>query len=613
MATVAHLTDVHLYPDIDPRRAAASDRPKAPPPLEAPAPPPQKAAAGLGIEANTSAAACVFAYAVSVDALSSLPTTVVADVPTSLRVTALVLVAMLGAPPVDPDLFFEQRGLAFLLLMCAAVFGLHEQELYPRVADAIYSLVGGWAIVVAYAKAAPKVEERGYDGKGQRENMTALAAALLAYAGARVVRAGATHAGTVAGFRESHEDFTTRGYAMADDAVASALVFGGVACVGAAVVVFLNHDAIYEHGCAPVSSVLGMLSVLVFTGAFVAQVVFYSRVDELSAIFGEDSCDGGVDVCAASIRARRLHSANGSPATLWACAVGLVLFAFPHARRCRSRSLYFRGCRDDYEYEDGRFAVETAANASGWTAVIASLAALVVVLAVADHSATLASVEVLLLYGSIPLAWFGAAWIATGVHFAGLLLHVVNKTGTIYGFDLSYLTHWSVLITLVLLAVLTVTMLIAFVLYDSRCSRDRVADCVDIITAHSIAALTSIQLVLTLASLGICASYDGGRVFLGSNSWTAFGMQWSTQHCLSFFFAAALVGARYECWLPEVSSLWLKVWWYATPFLAVVAWGIALLAKKDAVPYQQVADPVALVVATVGALVPWGTIGYYLC
>ena len=533
--------------------------------------------------------------------------------PTSLRVTALVLVAMLAAPPVDPDLFFEQRGLAFLLLMCAAVFGLHEQELYPRISDAIYALVGGWAIVVSYAKAAPKVEERGYDGKGQRENMVALAAALLAYAGARVVRAGATHAGTVAGFAESHADVTTRGYAMADDVVASALVFGGVSCVGAAVVVFLNHDAVYEHGCAPVSNVLGMLSVLAFTGAFVAQVVFYSRLEDMGAIFGEASCDGSADVCGASIRARRLHSANGTPATLWACAVGLVLFAFPHARRCRSRSLYFRGCKDDYEYEEGRVAVAAASNATGWTAVVASLVALVVVLAVADHTATLASVEVLLLYGSIPLAWFGAAWIATGVHVAGLALHVVHKTGTIYGFDLSYLTHWSVLITLVLLAVLTVTMLIAYVLYDSRCSRNRVADCVDIITAHSIAALTSLQLVLTLATLGFCAAYDGGRVFMGANSWTAFGMQWSTQHCLSFFFAAALVGARYECWLPEVSSRWLKFWWYATPAAAVVAWVIAMLAKGDTVPYQQVADPVALVVATVGALVPWGVIGYYLC
>ena len=565
------------------------------------------------IEANTSAAACVFAYAIAIDALSSLPTTVIADVPTSLRVTALVLIAILGAPPVSADLFFEQRSIAFLLLVVAAIFGLHEQELYPRVADATYSILGGWVMIVAYAKAAPKREERGYDDKGQRENMSALSAAFLAYAGARVVRAGATHAGTVVGFTESHDDITTRGFAMADDVVASAMVFGGVACVGAAIVVFLNHDAIYEHGCAPVSRVLGMISVLVFTAAFVVQVVFYARIDKMRAIFDDTACDGSVDVCAASIRARRLHVANGSPATLWACAVGLVLFAFPYSRRCKSRSKYYRDCKDDYEYDDGQIAVETKANATGWTALIASLVALFVVLVIVDESATLASIEVLLLYVSIPLAWFGTAWIATSVHFAGLALHVANMTGTVYGLNLSYFTHWSVLLTLLLLAILTITMLIAFLLYNSRCSRDRISDGVDVTTAHSIAALTSMQLVLTLLSLGLCAAYDGGRVAMGSRSWTAFGMEWSTQHCLSFFFSAALVGARYECWLAEVNTLWLKVWWYATPVLVLLAWIIALVAKKDPSPYQQVADPLALGVVTVGALVPWGLIGYYLC
>ena len=546
------------------------------------------------------------------DALSSLPTTVVADVPTSLRVTALVLVAMLGAPPVDPDLFFEQRGLTFLLLMCAAVFGLHEQEIYPRIADAIYSLVGGWAIVVAYARAAPKVEERGYDGKGQRENMAALAAALLAYAGARVVRAGATHAGMVVGFTESHEDFATRGYAMADDVVASALVFGGVACVGAAVVVFLNHDAIYEHGCAPVSNVLGMLSVLVFSGAFVAQVMFYARVDELSAIFGDNSCDGSTDVCSASIRARRLHVANATPATLWACAVRLVLFAFPHARRCRSRSLYFRGCKDDYEYEEGRTAVAAASNATGWTAVFASLVALVVVFAISDHTATLASVEVLLLYGSIPLAWFGAAWLATAVHFAGLVLHVIHKTGTVYGFDLSYLTHWTVLLTLLLLAVLTVTMLIAFLLYDSLLPRprrrlrrhhhralDRGAD-VDPARADARvprrlrrlrrrARLLGLQQLARLRHAVVDAALPElllrGRARRRALRVLAPGGEQPVAQNLVVYDAGPHTG------------------------------GVGDFADRQAGrrPYEQVADPLALVVATLGALVPWGVIGYYLC
>ena len=38
-----------------------------------------------------------------------------------------------------------------------------------------------------------------------------------------------------------HEDFETRGYAMADDVVASALVFGGILRCHA-VIIFPNHD-----------------------------------------------------------------------------------------------------------------------------------------------------------------------------------------------------------------------------------------------------------------------------------------------------------------------------------------------------------------------------------
>ena len=115
------------------------------------------------IEANTSTAACIFAYAICLDALSSLPTTVIADVPSSLRVTAFVLISALASPPVDSGYFIEQRGLTFLFLMIVAIFGLHEQELFPRVADSIYCLVGGWAIIVAFAKSGPKLGEKGYD------------------------------------------------------------------------------------------------------------------------------------------------------------------------------------------------------------------------------------------------------------------------------------------------------------------------------------------------------------------------------------------------------------------------------------------------------------------
>jgi len=590
------------------------------------------------IEANSLAAACVFVLAIAVDALSSLPAAGVADVPTSLRVSSLVLVSMVAAPPVEAVLLFEQRFGAALLLAAASGIALHSAELHARISDALYSLVGGWSVVGAYAKGGPRRRERGYDAKGQRENVNALAAALLGYAGMRIVRQGVFHASEAARFSMEHDDIATRGLAYADDLTATMLVFGGAVCVCALVVVIVNHDNIYDHGSVPVSSVMGMLAVLVFTAAFVAQISFYANVEQLDAVFGYAACEGGEDVCAASIRARRMYVANGSPATLWACAVGMVLFAFPHARRCRTRYDYHHG-PDDETVTRYNLHIDHAAYATGWVSALSALVAVIVVLSFTDAESTLRCVELLLLYGSIPIAWFGTSWIATAVHAAGLLLHVIDKTGSPFGFDLNYYTHWCVLLTLLLLLVLTVTMAIAGLLYASWCSQWNWIDWIDVTTALALVALVSVQLHLTLCSLSITASFGGSNVVLGAVSWPAFGMQWSSQHCLSFFFAAALAGARYEPqhpWLARALSAcdddcehereesekvrrsWLgpralRIFWFGTPLLAVVAWIVAMASIQTGLPYAQAADMSSIVVAWIGAVVPWAIIGAWLC
>lgn len=584
------------------------------------------------LEANTLAAACVFVLAIAIDALSALPAAGIADVPTSLRVTSLVLVSVVAAPPVEAPYLFEQRFGALLGLAVVSGIALHNSELHARISDALYCLVGGWAIVGAYAKGGPTRREKGFDAKGQRENVTALAAALLGYAGMRVVRQGVFHASEAITFSMDHDDFSTRGLAYADDLAATMLIFGGCVCVCTLVIVLVSHDNVYDHGCAPVSSVVGMLSVVVFTAAFVAQVSFFAHIEQLDAIFGEAACEGDEVVCAATIRARRMYAANSSPATLWVCAVGMVLFAFPYARRCHTRREYHHGCDEERRGRNGRrgysYDVEGAATAAGWVAFVSAIVGLVVVLAFTDSSATLRCLELLLLYSSIPLAWFGTSWIATGVHSAGLLLHVVDKTGSAFGFDLAYLTHWSILVTLLLLLVLTVTMAIAQLLYASWCSNDRFIECNDVTTALGLVALVSIQLLLTLSSLGVAASFGGSNVVLGAQSWPAFGMQWSSQHTLSFFFAAALAGARYEPqhpWLAREGAdcdprprSWLgpkalRATWILVPLLTVLAWLIAMAAIEQEMPYAQMADISALAVACIGGLVPWAIVGWWLC
>jgi len=552
-------------------------------------------------EGNVVSAGAVFVASIVLDALTALPTTIVVDVPTSMRTTALVLAALVAAPPVEADFLFEQRGLACLLLLATAFYGLHNGGVNARIADALYSLLCGWAVLLIFGVSGPKPGERGHDAKGKRENVIALSAAFLGYAGARIMRSALYHPAEVTGFTASHEDIEARGYAMADDLVASTLVFGGALCVCAAGIILLNHDAIYEHGCEPVATVVAQLSVLIFSAAFVVQVAGYARIDELEALFGDSACVGDIDVCTNSFRARRLYTANSSPAALWACAVGLTIFAFPYDRRCRTRRDYFVHPEDPDELE--------AATGSGNVALAASIIAVVVVYSYADS--LWPALELLLLFFSIPAAWYSSTWIACVLHAAGMLVYIVGRLGDPFGFDLTFLTHWCVAATLLLTLVLGVATFVSWLLYASCCSTGRYILWLENATALLIVALVSIQLFLTIASLAVISGYDGSIVT--TVSWRSSSLRWVTQHSLGFFFSAALVGGRFECHNGRIARWLLRLVWFAVPIALSTCWAFTLFAVGSFIPYGTTGDLASIVIATLAALLPWGIAGVVMC
>tara|TARA_B110001452_G_scaffold120849_1_gene100286 strand:- start:361 stop:2127 length:1767 start_codon:yes stop_codon:yes gene_type:complete len=558
----------------------------------------------LVAEGNVVAACAIFASSIAFDALNALPTTIVADVPVSLRTTALVLVALIAAPPVEPHFLFEQRALACVLLAIAAWIGLHHGGPNARVADATYCLLGGWATILIYGLSGPMQGERGYDARGRRENLVALASGFLGYAGLRVVRASVSHATEVVQFSVSDQEVSARGYAQADDLVAATLGFGGLICIAASVIVLMNHDLIYEYGCTPVCTVMAMLSVLVFTAAFVVQIATYARLDDMPTLFGDGACTGLIDVCEMTYRARRMYSANASPATLWACAVGLTIFAFPYERRCRTR-------RDYYTREQELASVE-ASRAAGWLAIVSAAVAVVAVYVFSDGTSVLASIEVLLLYCSIPLAWFGYTWLACALHAAGIMVYTIERLGSAFGFDLTYLTHWNVAATLLTTLLLSVTTGISQLLYSSFCSRERYVGWIEYVTACGLVALVSMQLSLTIGSLGIVSGYDGSR-FGDGRGWRVTSFEWATQHCISFFFAAALVGGRYECQNPYIRRWILQTVWFSVPLLLVAGWIITMLAMDTTVPYGATGDILSLLLSALAALVPWIVVGTVVC
>ena len=559
----------------------------------------------LVAEGNVVAAATIFSASVVLDALNALPTTLVVDVPVSMRTTALVLIALVASPAVRDDLRFQQRTVASVLLAIVAWIGLHQGGRNARIADALYSLLCGWAVILIFGLTGPGVSKRGHDAKCRRENVIALSAAFLGYSGVRIVRAGLLHAPEVAHFTASHGDITSRGLAMADDLVASTMVFGGILCVAASIIVLSNHEAIYEYGCDPICAVLGHLSVLVFTAAFVIQVVAFSKLDELGALFGDDACAGDADVCETSYRARRLYTSNSSAASLWCCAVGLVAFAFPYSRRCKTRRDYFGKAEEDE-------AAREAAAGSGYAAAVSAVVAVVVVYFHGDRANLLPSLELLLLYASIPVAWFGNTCIACALHAVGIAMYTVGRVGSVWGFDLSYLTHWFVACTLLVVIALTVTTLVSWALYASCCSQGRYIVWLDTLTALLMVALVSMQLFLVIASLAIGSGYDGVLI-ADTPSWRVSSVNWCTQHSISFFFSAALVGGRFEAHNGEVGRFTLRAIWFALPLLLGICWFVYLMIHSASVPYTATGDTISLGIAVAAAAAPWIISGMVIC
>ena len=82
---------------------------------------------------------------------------------------------------------------------------------------------------------------------------------------------------------------------------------------------------------------------------------------------------------------------------------------------------------------------------------------------------------------------------------------------------------------------------------------------------------------------------------------------------MSFFFAAALVGGRFEIQNPAIARATLRSVWFGTPALLVALWTGALVLLDEAIPYTQAWEPVPIAIAVLGAAVPWATVGSVVC
>ena len=545
---------------------------------------------------NAVGACAVAVNAIAMDALSALPPTVVKDVPSSLRCTAMVLVFCLGSPVVMPDaidvdLSWQQRGLAFIGLIFVAAMGDHASEVNVRVADAVFVLISGWAGIFLFVHKS----QRAVSG-------SALFGAFLTYVGSRAARVGLVHSAETRAFSVSGDSFETQGYALADTTIAVTVVFAGSILTSTGIIILLNTDLINAVGSHAVSPIVSMNSGCAFAAALVSQLSVYSRIGTLPSLFGASACTGGPSVCAAAYRARRFYLANSSSACLWAGIVASTIFSLPKSRRCLTRRNF---------YLDSRLG-----TASGTIAALVSAVAIVASFVFASGSSmVIVQVEIILLYIAIPTAWFVSTPGACILSIAGNVMYMGQHMNSSLGFNWSYFTHWSLFATLCLTTVLCVTTGISRGLYLFQLNPSPV---VETITGVVVAAATSIQLALTLATLGLVVSYDGSYVANTSASWSEQGFQYTAQHSLGFFFFAAVLGSRYEMGDPVIAndssaipiSLSLRrISWLATPPILGLGWIIRLVASKEQSPYDEITGMGAFYVAVVSAFVSWIVVG----
>jgi hypothetical protein len=554
------------------------------------------------VEDNVVCGLFVLITAFVLDALCALPGAVLDDVPASLRTTSLSLIVLLGAPAVSKsrEFLLEQRAVLGVLTAVAAFMGMNQAEPSARNADGLFSLVGVLSVIVACATNGTAVQHSTKQQRMEmREHLVALFGAMLWYIGTRIVRHALALPNEILGFLVAHGDLEMRGYGVVNDLSVLGMSFSGAIIAAFGAIVLLNHDLVLHVGSGALSSVAGILACFVFLGAFTAQISAFTLMERLPALFGSFACDGSYEECQAAYRARRLFTASTSTSSIWAAAVSMAVFSFSHQRRVASRKEHFLFYPDVYS--------------PPYAGVIfITLACLAIVGSFVDENASMdwADIELGMLLLSVPLALFNMPILACAVHFAAQLIYVVTRF-TLYGYyAMNYFTHQSILATLVITGVVTLLSLVSYFLYSFENQR-LYWQGLEQANGMFMVALLSIQMFLTIGTAGMTSGYTGIFYESGKPSWRVSGYEFSIQHSVSFFFAAALFAVRYEYHL--LSRAWMRAAWFIPTTLVGTSWMLCItLLDESGSPYEAYLDIGSFIIGMTAAAVSWVGVGLFL-
>jgi len=563
-------------------------------------------------EKNTLAAAAVFLGALVIDAFTSSEPFDGSEAPTSLRTTALVLLACLAAPPIRQYMVFEQRVVIGLILATVALVGWHETGSGGRVADAVYVCVclggmiltfwlGGFESAGADAKSKRRPKTHSVDAPPytHRDMLANTAVATLFYSSFRLLRAALRAPDVARTFTVETTQYDgvvmrSVGYAFASSLATAANAFGSAAGIGVACVLMANKE-LREQGTSAVTLVLSTGGFAQLTGAFIATMAGSEHLVNLPAIWSQAGCADN-EVCGAAFVARRLAVTAWCTSGLWINGFGTLLMAYAPTIRLRTR------------------AQQNAAVTNFQIMVYASAGTLVCVVCLLSYlsfSGSEAYTDYVMVVAviALPIATFLDPLVGALLFALSIGTDIVMMWST-YGGErvFGHFTHCcnACMILLMLLYVLVTGLIKVLWRYLPR----DVVELLDVVSGLLAVCGTSIATVLYLGSAALYAAYDGQHIAdtqyrAADNRYERTTAAFIAEHFLPLLIWLVLYSCRCEV---ELLSMRMRaIAWYCAPVIPGIIWGSVLGASDLATTHAHgwiSAAPFVLSILSV-AVAPW--------
>jgi hypothetical protein len=399
------------------------------------------------------------------------------ELPTSLRVTCLVLVSMLASPPFDSKYLFSQRMLLAFVLIVVALFSDFYAGQDVRFLEGLYIQIVGLFAVVFFEKNSSFA-----DAKAKRENSISLVAGLLILIGVRCFSHSIYAAERALNLRIEG----IRPEAVVDGVSVALVSASAVLVASCGILVVLNHDEIYLEGMEALSKIFSNLSTMLFFLLLAAQISHFQLVDGMLS-FGPGACASATSACTLAFKTRRFHVSNLQITPLWASFIALTFLSAPKSLRCRQqRRPRQKGhdepqpqlpCNDkrndatadeddDDDYDDGHYYYyhhdyfksskdreRSLLRMQKWLFVF-GIGALFLLFYYLDRQTTLLD-NVMLSVLSIGLVWVKLELFGIALHLYTLLAFFFEDP-----LDLKFFTNWCLMSTTALLSAILISILV---------------------------------------------------------------------------------------------------------------------------------------------------------